>query len=121
MSNWGSVEPLVEKNHVCKGLEDEPWFRIIQDDGCYMLLLHVPDDPKYPDGWRNTDWIFPEAFDELVKLPRPRGAIYDITRDGPLPAGKDHHIGSLVAQRHADNEKDRAEIERRLKAESDGN
>ncbi len=107
---WKDIEPLVEKNNCCPGLENDPWFRIIEDDGCYIVLLHDGQVPKdHEDSWVVANWIFPEAFDELVKLPRPRGGIYELGRDGPM-APDDGAFEALVAQRHMDNEEDRAKI-----------
>jgi hypothetical protein len=67
-------------------------FRVVEDDGCYVVLVRCQTGE-----WKPTPWIFPEAHDVLVKLTRPRGAIYDIERDGPIPEGTDH--AEFVAQK----------------------
>lgn len=41
-------------------------FRIVIDDGCYVVLTPQPDK-----GWQPTAWIFPEAFVALQTLPVP--------------------------------------------------
>lgn len=102
--SYSSVEPIFE--HICKcqggGECSGVSFRIIGDDGCYMVLIpDIKPGAREWDGktWKPTPWIFPEAHDVLKKLSRPRGAIYDITRDGPMPEGA--NVDEFVAERIA--------------------
>lgn len=41
---------------------------IIIDDHCYVLVLK---DHNKHDRFKNTAWIFPEAFEVLKQLPSP--------------------------------------------------
>lgn len=101
--SYNDVKPIYE--HICscrdKNKSCSPTFRIIEDDGCYMVL--IPDSASGSNyenwngkTWKPTPWIFPEAHDILKKLSRPRGALYDIKRDGPLPPMNEEELGTFV-------------------------
>jgi hypothetical protein len=84
--------------------EGKPSFRIIEDDGCYVVLVRGRGGH-----WCPTFWIFPEAHDVIKRLERPRGAIYDLERDGPLPEGApmESFVAEKVAERREEKKKGR--------------
>lgn len=116
---WIEQEPFVERNHP----EGGPRFRIIEDDGCYVILRAEYDNalkgnaPREPDGFGRIDgadrpyvwndgvlWIDPELWEALRSLPPPRGALWDARRDGGTCP---ENIEMLVERRLQDVEEDR--------------
>ena len=83
MKKWSEFKPVFEI------AEEGVRFRIVEDDGCYIILL-PPVPLEYQRGpeeaeWKVATWITPEMWNALVNLPRPPGGLYEVARDGPMP------------------------------------
>ncbi len=116
---WIAQKPFVEELH-----SGRPWFRIIEDDGCYVILkADYSVDKDKADAvvetgehyaWRDgIVWIEPEIWAALCKLPPPRGTIWSSERDGGC-APDDEAFDVLVEQRLESVETDREKTRQKL-------
>lgn len=64
LENGGVVNPVA----TLKSDLSEGECQIVEDDGCYLILLNTGKNLTY----RKTYWIFPEVLEVLKTLPDPR-------------------------------------------------